>query len=202
MTISTLTFYRVYIATAAQTVFPYDFMILSAADIRVYDDGTLLALGVDYTVSGAGSEAGGNITFIVGRTAGHSILLRRETPRTQATDLNAGQQFYEAVIEAMADKLTLILQEFPGAVIPLSPAGYYLRIKADGSGIEAVSAITGSVAMPFDLGTGPPVSETWAVPFFRFNSAPVLGGNVGWICTTGGTPGTWAEFGFISANPV
>ena len=202
MTISTLEFYKVYIATAAQTVFPYPFKILAAADLRVYDNGILLALGVDYTVSGAGTAGGGNVTFVVGRTAGHTILLRRETPRTQATDLNAAQTYTEELLEAMADKLTLILQEFPGLTIPLSPAGYYLRTKADGSGIEAVASLALGTAMPFDTGTGPPASGTWAAGFVRFNSAPVAGENVGWICVAGGTPGTWYAFGFISANPV
>lgn len=202
MTVSTLDFYKVYSATAAQTVFPYAFKILAAADIRVYDNGTLQTLGVDYTVSGAGDAGGGNVTFVTGRTAGHTILLRRETPRTQATDLDAGQQFYEAVIEGMVDKLTLLIQEFPNAQIPLNPAGYYLRIKADGSGIEAVAALGSGAAMPFDTGSAPPTDGTWALGAVRFNSAPELGGNVGWICVVGGTPGTWAAFGFISANPV
>lgn len=201
MTVSSLEFFKVYIATAAQTVFPYPFKILAAADLRVYDDGVLQALGVDYTVSGVGDDPGGNVTFVAGRTAGHSIYLRRETPRTQATDLNAAQTFTEELLEAMADKLTLILQEFPGALIPLSPAGYYLRVKADGSGIEAVSAITGSVAMPFDMGAAAPIEGTWAAPFFRFNSAPELGGPLGWVCVLGGTPGIWAAFCFVSANP-
>ena len=90
MAVSTLDFYKTYVATDAQTIFPYPFKILAASDLRVYDDETLLTLGVDYTVSGAGVDSGGNITFIVGRTADHTIMLRRETPRTQATDLNAG----------------------------------------------------------------------------------------------------------------
>lgn len=197
MTVSTLDFYKVYVATASQTVFPYAFAILAAADLRVYDNGALQVLGVDYTVSGAGTANGGNVTFVTGRTAGHTIFLRRETPRTQATDLAAGQKFYEDALEAVADKLTLILQEFPGLSIPLSPVGYFLRIKADGSGIEAVAAI-GTGAMPFDTGTGPPSSGSYAEGFCRFNSAPVVGGNVGWIRIGS----LWYEFGFISANPV
>jgi hypothetical protein len=198
MTVSTLVFYKVYIASALQTVFPYPFRILAAADLRVYDDGTLLALGVDYTVSGAGSDGGGNVTFVSGRTAGNTIMLRRETARTQAVDLNAGQQFYEETLEAMADKLTLILQEFPGLTIPLSPAGYYLRIKADGSGIEAVASLALGAAMPFDTGTGPPSDGTWALGFIRFNTAPEIGGPVGWACVDAGTPGQWAAFGQIT----
>ena len=202
MTVSTLNFYKVYIAAAAQTVFPYDFMILAAADLQVYDNGTLLALGVDYTVSGAGADSGGNVTFVVGRTADHTILIRRETPRTQATDLNAGQQFYEAVIVAMADKLTLLVQEFPNAQIPLSPAGYYLRIKADGSGIEAVSNVTLGTAMPMDTGSAPPISGTFSAGHFRLRVPAIPGESLGWSTDAGGTPGTWYESGFVSTNPV
>ena len=200
--ITKLEYYNIYTATALQTVFPYTFPILAAADIKVYDDGLVMLLGVDYTITGAGSENGGNVTFVTGRTAGHTIYFHRNTPRTQATDLVAGAKFYEADIEAMADKLTMILQEFPGLTIPLSPAGYFLRTKANGSGIEAVTAITTGVVMPFDTGIGPPGSGTWALGFIRFNSAPALGGNVGWVCTATGSPGVWAEFGFVSANPV
>jgi hypothetical protein len=31
------------------------------------------------------------------------------------------------------------------------------------------------------------------------NSAPTAGGNIGWVCTTAGTPGTWKTFGAIAA---
>jgi hypothetical protein len=31
-----------------------------------------------------------------------------------------------------------------------------------------------------------------------FSASPTPGGNLGWICTTSGTPGTWKEFGLIS----
>ncbi len=198
MTVSTLGFYKVYVAAAAQTVFAYDFKILAAADLRVYDDGTLQVLGVDYTVSGAGVANGGNVTFVVGRTVGHTIMLRRETPRTQATNLTAAEMYSEANVMAMADKLTMILQEVGGALLPLAPGSYYLRIKADGSGYEAVAAITSAVAMPFDTGVGPPASGVYADGFVRFNSAPVVGGNLGWISIRG----AWYECGFISANPV
>jgi len=54
--------------------------------------------------------------------------------------------------------------------------------------------------MPFDMGLAPPTDGTWSVPFFRFNSAPELGGIIGWTIVVGGTPGTWAPVGFVSAN--
>ncbi len=31
------------------------------------------------------------------------------------------------------------------------------------------------------------------------NTTPTAGGNIGWVCTTAGTPGTWKTFGAISA---
>jgi hypothetical protein len=31
-----------------------------------------------------------------------------------------------------------------------------------------------------------------------YNSAPISGGYIGWVCTTAGTPGTWNTFGLIS----
>ena len=53
-----------------------------------------------------------------------------------------------------------------------------------------------------DRGTAPPTTGEWLRGQIRWNTAPELGGNMGWVCTTAGTPGVWAEFGFISANPA
>jgi hypothetical protein len=33
-----------------------------------------------------------------------------------------------------------------------------------------------------------------------FSNAPSAGGNVGWICTAAGTPGTWKKFGAIQGT--
>lgn len=30
-----------------------------------------------------------------------------------------------------------------------------------------------------------------------FNTNPTVGGNIGWVCTTNGNPGTWKAFGNI-----
>jgi hypothetical protein len=43
-----------------------------------------------------------------------------------------------------------------------------------------------------------PTVGTWAVGDLVYNTAPVSGGYVGWVCTTAGTPGTWKTFGLIS----
>jgi len=44
-----------------------------------------------------------------------------------------------------------------------------------------------------------PTVGTWAVGDVLYVGAPVAGGNIGWVCTTAGTPGTWKSFGAILA---
>ena len=202
MTISTVTFFKVYIATAGQTVFPYDFKILEASHLHAYVNGSEKAYGVDFTVTGEGTPTGGNLTFVTGLTAGDLVIVRRQTPLTQATTLGAAQLYSETDIEAMADKLTMIAQETASAFIPLSPAGYYPRINATGTGYEAVASLALGAAMPFDTGAAPPTSGTFAAGHFRFRVPSVAGESMGWTCPAGGTPGVWYEAGFVSANPV
>lgn len=202
MTVSTTEFYKVYIAAAAQTVFPYTFRILEASHLKAYKNGVSLAYGVDYLVSGAGAMGGGSLTLIMGATEGDLLIVRRETPLTQGTTLGAAQMYSEADIEAMADKLTMIAQETASAFIPLSPAGYYIRINATGTGYEAVASLALGAAMPFDTGAAPPTSGTFAAGHFRLRVPSAAGESMGWSCPLGGTPGVWYEAGFVSANPV
>lgn len=44
----------------------------------------------------------------------------------------------------------------------------------------------------------PPSTGTWAVGDHVYNSFPVAGGFIGWVCVTAGSPGTWKTFGAIS----
>ena len=48
-------------------------------------------------------------------------------------------------------------------------------------------------------GSAAPTTGTYAQGDIVFNNAPSAGGFVGWVCTAGGTPGTWKTFGAISA---
>lgn len=49
-----------------------------------------------------------------------------------------------------------------------------------------------------DWGTAAPTTGTWVRGWIRWNTTPVAGENIGWVCITAGTPGTWAAFGAIS----
>lgn len=43
-----------------------------------------------------------------------------------------------------------------------------------------------------------PAAGPWNVGDVAFNTAPVSGGTIGWVCTTAGTPGTWKTWGTIA----
>lgn len=47
-----------------------------------------------------------------------------------------------------------------------------------------------------------PSSGTWKVGDVVWNTAPSVGGNLGWICTVAGTPGTWIVFGRFDGSSV
>jgi parallel beta-helix repeat protein len=48
------------------------------------------------------------------------------------------------------------------------------------------------------FGSSAPSSGTNFAGDVQYHSAPAAGGNEGWVCTTGGSPGTWKTFGSIA----
>ena len=58
-----------------------------------------------------------------------------------------------------------------------------------------------NMAMPIminGLYTAAPVGGTWKLGDIVYNATPASAGNIGWVCTVAGTPGTWKAFGVIS----
>lgn len=51
----------------------------------------------------------------------------------------------------------------------------------------------------FMQGASAPASGDYEVGDIVWNSAPVAGGNIGWVCIVAGSPGTWKEWGVINA---
>lgn len=49
------------------------------------------------------------------------------------------------------------------------------------------------------LGSSAPASGTYLQGDIVWNTAPTAGGYVGWVCVSGGSPGTWKGFGAIAA---
>lgn len=46
-------------------------------------------------------------------------------------------------------------------------------------------------------GTAPPTTGAWNAGDIIYNNSPTAGGKIGWVCVSGGTPGTWKAFGVI-----
>lgn len=48
-------------------------------------------------------------------------------------------------------------------------------------------------------GDAAPTTGTYVIGDIVYDESPAAGGTLGWVCTAGGTPGTWKTFGAISA---
>jgi hypothetical protein len=69
--------------------------------------------------------------------------------------------------------------------------GFYRGLNADEN-----YETTGSAA---PNGASPRASGNWEQGDIVWNSSPTAGGNVGWVCTADGNPGTWKTFGVIAS---
>lgn len=111
MTVANTTARNQYTATAAQTIFPYTFEIFAKEDVAVEVDGVLKAEGTDYTVSGVGNDAGGNITFLVGRTSGEIVTIYRDMNLERLVDYQQSGDFLAEDVNDDFDRLWLALQQ-------------------------------------------------------------------------------------------
>jgi hypothetical protein len=116
MTISSTTVKVSYSGNSSTTVFAYTFKILDDDEIQVIirtSDGTetIKTKTTHYTVSGVGSSGGGNITFLTAPTSLQTVVLKRNTTRTQETDYVANDPFPANSHEEALDRVTMITQE-------------------------------------------------------------------------------------------
>jgi hypothetical protein len=118
MTVSTTSNKVSFSANGSTTVFAYNFKIFADADLTVIiraADGTetTKTLTTHYTVSGAGTASGGNVTFTTGNTPanGETVVIQRQLTKTQGTDYVANDPFPAESHEDALDRLTFITQE-------------------------------------------------------------------------------------------
>lgn len=106
-------------STSALTV---SFYFLESSDLKVIGTTasgaateTTLTLNTDYTVSGAGSTAGGSVTLSTGSTYSAStanvVTIRRVEQFLQPDDLPGAGDLNTQTIENMADRLTFLAQQ-------------------------------------------------------------------------------------------
>lgn len=118
MTISTTTIKNSYSGNGSTTTFNYTFKITDQDDLEVIirastGTETVKTITTHYTVTGVGNAGGGTVVFTAGNipVTGETIVIRRATPQTQATDYLANDPFPAESHEDALDKLTSISQE-------------------------------------------------------------------------------------------
>lgn len=146
-----------YAANGVTTVFPYQFKIVSQVDIKVTVDGVTKTLTTDYTVSGVGADAGGNVNFLSAPANGTTVVLKRNMQFLRATDyqdngdlladtLNPDQDAPVLMIQQIAEEIgrsaTLPedTSETVDATLPPPGAGEFIRWNVAGNALETTAA--------------------------------------------------------------
>lgn len=103
--------FRQYTATGGQTVFAVPFEFFENADLKVYQNTTLLTLITHYTVTGAGIEGGGNVTLVTGAALGDTITIVRDVAVKRVTDFPASGPFQIESLNDQLARLTAMIQQ-------------------------------------------------------------------------------------------
>lgn len=112
MTVEVQVPFNAYVAAPGATVFTYEFKIVSPADlICTIDGGTPLKLGVDYSLSGVGSNDGGDLTLFVPLAGAEIVLLKLQMTFNRLTDYQQNGDFNAVIVNNDFDRLWLALQQ-------------------------------------------------------------------------------------------
>jgi hypothetical protein len=172
VTVSAQTSFNSYTGNGVTTVFPYQFKILSSADIDVYVAGALKTLGVDYSVSGVGADVGGSVTFLLAAPgAAVAVSLIRAMEASRSTDYQQQGDFNTVTVNPDFDRPILLIQDLQTQLgrsirtpadevgtLPVLPsivsrAGRFMGF--DASGLPAALSGTGNdSALRTDLAAG------------------------------------------------
>jgi hypothetical protein len=118
MSFSITTARKDYTGDGVTTVYAYDFPIQQTSHLRVTKATTAsppvettLTEGVDYSVSGAGSATGGNVTLTAAITNGHHLTFRRILTLNQQTDIRNQGAFFPEIHEDAFDQFVMMIMQ-------------------------------------------------------------------------------------------
>jgi len=189
-----------YTASGGQTVFAYDFPVFAGADLAVIrrrsDVETQLVLTTDYTVTGAGEQAGGTVVLVVGATAGDIVSIHGARAVARPGDFQPPPNGPSSTdFNAELDALQMQLQELRTRVARAArlkdtdaddDMRFPLKTERQGGGLGTlagydtagkprtfpVTAVDGSVsAANWLAGSGAPASNTGATGDMYLNTA-------------------------------
>ena len=120
-----ITQYRIsHTLTGSIVPLPYDWKIDAATELLVTlvntsvtpNVETTLVNGTDYSVSGVGSDSGGNVTTTTAYTAGWKIIITNNVPYNQAVDFTNQNSVRPEVVEQMGDSLSKQIKQIVEAL--------------------------------------------------------------------------------------
>jgi hypothetical protein len=174
MTVSSSTAKVSYSGNGVTQAFAVPFYFLASSQLLVVlrsSSGveTTQVLGTNYTVTGAGVLTGGTVTMTAAPASGTTLVISRNVPLTQETDLQPNDRLPAETLEQSIDKLTMITQQidetldraikFPvsdsSSISPLLPvssvrAGKFFKF--DTTGAPTVEAVPGPTLSVKDFG--------------------------------------------------
>ena len=103
--------YAQYEATAGQTDFPYDWFIFEDTDLLVYKNDAIVTNPTNFTVTGAGTEAGGDVVFNVGLLEGDIVTVFGNLAIERVTDLQQAGKFDPDDYNLEQDRNIVIMKE-------------------------------------------------------------------------------------------
>ncbi|MDF1735418.1 MAG: hypothetical protein P1U37_09055 [Minwuia sp.] len=104
-----------YSADGSTTAYPAPFAFLKAADLKVWIGSSEQELDTDYSVTGAGTTAGGTVTFASAPPTGQSVVISRQAIVARTSDFLPGGSLRADTLNDELDRLTLSLQEAAAA---------------------------------------------------------------------------------------
>jgi hypothetical protein len=115
-----------YAYTSGTGPFPYTYKIFSAGDLDVYFTPTgqtfseiddILSLGVDYTVTNVGDNAGGNVNLVNSFSTTGTITIQRDISFDRTTDYSPGGPFTSVSFNETLDKSRAIEQQIRSLIL-------------------------------------------------------------------------------------
>ena len=100
----------------SQVAFTYPFPIFKDSDIEVFEDATLRTIVTDYTVSGAGNDNGGTVTFVTAPLTGVVVTLKRTITIARTSDFDESGAFRSKVINDELDTITAVQQQLKDSI--------------------------------------------------------------------------------------
>lgn len=169
MTVSAQTPINRSAGNGVTTVFPYTFKIIAAGDIEVSVDDFVKTLNVDYTVTGAGVDGGGNVTMTVAPASGTTVVRRRNMAFVRTTDYQDQGALPAATLDNDIDAPVMMIQQLDerldrtfslpasssaDSTMPTPTAGYVIGWDALGERLTNLPAQVGSSLIDLAASSG------------------------------------------------